>query len=69
MWCRDLTECLTSGDNLEEAVKGAEQRCFQVIGLLFSLQNMLLILILSKMLLLLKVCVKFTQYLFLVFRI
>ncbi len=31
MWCRDLTECLTSGDeHIAAAVKGAEERCFQV---------------------------------------
>ncbi len=31
MWCRDLTECLTGEDgSVVEAVKGAEERCFQV---------------------------------------
>ena len=30
MWCRDLTECLTSEGDVLEAVEGAEQRCFQV---------------------------------------
>ena len=31
MWCKDLTECLTAKDNgALEAVKEAEQRCFQV---------------------------------------
>lgn len=30
MWCRDLTECLTADENVLEAVKGAEERCFQV---------------------------------------
>lgn len=29
MWCKDLTECLTSSE-VQEAVKGAEQRCFAV---------------------------------------
>lgn len=30
MWCRDLTECLTSEEDVEAAVAEAEQRCFQV---------------------------------------
>ena len=31
MWCRDLTECLTTEDgDVLEAVQQAEQRCFQV---------------------------------------
>ena len=31
MWCKDLAECLTTKDNgALEAVKEAEQRCFQV---------------------------------------
>ena len=32
MWCKDLTECLmkSSPDAVLEAVKGAEQRCFDV---------------------------------------
>ena len=33
MWCKDLTECLMKGspDEVLEAVKGAEQRCFDVM--------------------------------------
>ena len=31
MWCRDLTQCLTTTDGpVIEAVKGAEDRCFEV---------------------------------------
>ena len=31
MWCRDLTECLTTTEgSVVEEVKQAEQRCFQV---------------------------------------
>ncbi len=31
MWCRDLTKCLSVKDGeVVEAVKGAEQRCFEV---------------------------------------
>ena len=30
MFCRDLTECLGAKDGVLDAVKGAEQRCFQV---------------------------------------
>ncbi len=30
MWCRDLTNCLTDDEDVLSAIKGAEQRCFQV---------------------------------------
>ncbi len=30
MWCRDLTDCLTDDEDVLSAIKGAEQRCFQV---------------------------------------
>ena len=31
MWCKDLTDCLMSKESdILEAVKGAEQRCFNV---------------------------------------
>lgn len=30
MFCRDLTDCLDTTDNVLDAVKEAEERCFQV---------------------------------------
>lgn len=37
MWCRDLTECLTSEEDILGAVRGAEELCFQNLTKLASL--------------------------------